>query len=368
MRKSENLKLPLLDPQDLVQRNNINALVEDLDEKLFKKTTAALFGMTASAVPDDVLAFLGQYNQHWWSVLHGQAYSYYREVQSKISSSYTIVGTYMSVQYAKSISIDPDSGDISLIDPTTLMCRDSSSSVTTFCSTLCELAPVYILATENSGDQHIFYIPDGATYTDSTRSGTAAYTIAGRHNSSTGVTYVNLSTGAPEALIASLVTSEIVNVPAGATTYVHSSDRNAYPDSGTVDDLTYQYLGIPFENAVTAPRIETGSYVGTGTYGEGNPNSLTFDEAPDMVILLGYLDDTSCKNVFGNEGSWSSVMCKVTTKTSFQAHSGFGNSTTSTRYCKRSSDGKTYSWYHTNNSSFQFNYSERVYFYAAVYF
>lgn len=33
---------------------------------LLKDTTAALFGLDVSNVPDDVLAFLGKYNQYWW--------------------------------------------------------------------------------------------------------------------------------------------------------------------------------------------------------------------------------------------------------------------------------------------------------------
>lgn len=34
------------------------------------------------------------------------------------------------------------------------------------------------------------------------------------------------------------------------TDYVYSFSRNAYPDSGTVGNYTYTYLGIPFENAM----------------------------------------------------------------------------------------------------------------------
>lgn len=35
------------------------------------------------------------------------------------------------------------------------------------------------------------------------------------------------------------------------------------------------------------PKIQTGSYVGTGTYGSSNPCSLTFDFVPQLVILAG---------------------------------------------------------------------------------
>lgn len=36
----------------------------------------------------------------------------------------------------------------------------------------------------------------------------------------------------------------------GGTDYVYSFSRDAYPDSGTVGNYTYTYLGIPFENAM----------------------------------------------------------------------------------------------------------------------
>lgn len=69
--------------------------------------------------------------------------------------------------------------------------------------------------------------------------------------------------------------------------YLQSSDRNAYPDSGTQDGYEYEYLGIPFDNAATGSKIETGSYVGTGTFGQANPNTLTFAFVPKIVIVFG---------------------------------------------------------------------------------
>lgn len=68
--------------------------------------------------------------------------------------------------------------------------------------------------------------------------------------------------------------------------YLTSADRNAYPDGIDYED-EYEYLGIPFGNAVTAPTVETGSYKGTGTYGRSNPNSLTFDSIPLFVLIFG---------------------------------------------------------------------------------
>lgn len=71
---------------------------------------------------------------------------------------------------------------------------------------------------------------------------------------------------------------------AGSMIYRHSADRNAYPDDGMQDGYEYKYLGIPFDNVVTAPKIETGKYRGAG-YGPSNPTSITFSFIPKVVIL-----------------------------------------------------------------------------------
>ncbi len=64
-------------------------------------------------------------------------------------------------------------------------------------------------------------------------------------------------------------------------------------------------------------KIVTGSYVGTGTYGESNPNSLTFDFEPKFVLIfwaeagnanngMAYLtDEGGCSyKPAGSNGQW----------------------------------------------------------------
>ena len=71
-------------------------------------------------------------------------------------------------------------------------------------------------------------------------------------------------------------------IPAGThVDYLTSTDRNAYTD-GTVDNTTITYLGQLGGGA----RIEVGSYVGTGTYGKSNPNTLTFGVEPQLVAIF----------------------------------------------------------------------------------
>lgn len=52
------------------------------------------------------------------------------------------------------------------------------------------------------------------------------------------------------------------------------------------DGRVYQYLGIPFENAATAPKLEAGRYVGVGLCGAENPTVLQFSFAPKLVLVF----------------------------------------------------------------------------------
>lgn len=239
---------------------------------LLKDATAALFGLDTSAVPNDVLAFLGRYNCHWWSVLHGQARVEYKE--KRTLSAQSIECSNMkgngTVTYADSITIDQSSGAISLVSPetTTFAAKNTAAQNETVLLSLRGkyLTDIRLDSASSVSTGVIVYVPVNAEYM-----ATDAYIGYSGFKAST--CYV--------------VSAEVVNIPAGETTYVHSTDRNAYPDSGTVDGLTYQYLGIPFQNAVTAPKIESGLYTGTGTFGADNPNSLTFGFVPDLVLIIG---------------------------------------------------------------------------------
>lgn len=72
-------------------------------------------------------------------------------------------------------------------------------------------------------------------------------------------------------------------IPAGTTIdYPVSTNRNAYT-GGTSGSTTIEYFG----NLGDKSRAKIISYVGTGTYGSDNPNSLHFGFVPDLVIICG---------------------------------------------------------------------------------
>lgn len=104
--------------------------------------------------------------------------------------------------------------------------------------------------------------------------------------------------------------------------------------------------------------IVTGSYVGTGTYGPGNPNSITADFPIKLAIIIRY---SSGRNMITPEFS---SMSQAFLTTSFVNGAGFPYNTSDLTYGKMSSDGKTYSWYHSTNVNYQQNTSGYTYYYV----
>ena len=61
-----------------------------------------------------------------------------------------------------------------------------------------------------------------------------------------------------------------------------------YTDLEELADRLKSYFGVS-----SAARVENGSYTGTGTAGEENPNALTFSFAPKLVIIQHAGDGTT---------------------------------------------------------------------------
>lgn len=330
---------------DMVRADDPTQAGTPLNKATFlKDATAALFGLGTGAVPDDVLAELGKYKQYWWR-RRTPSYVQYIEQRSDIQSTYDIIRRSIPLTYSKDIHITPETGEISLVSPTKLELgngeREDAERVG---STLAAEAPCYIQTTVENG-AGIYYLPLGTTYStfDST-------TLRRNYGS-----YYYVILNYPASPQGQVVTSVPSNVPAGEWEYLTSSDRNAYPDSGTQDGYEYEYLGVPFDNAVTAPKIEVGSYVGTGTYGQANPNTVTFGFVPKLVWIYEantrYISTSA-----GYNGLWFASWPYL----SYLLDSG----TTVTRYASLS--GKTLSWYESSSAFNQLNYSEKVYTYIAI--
>lgn len=275
-------------------------------DTLLKDATAAMFGLGTDAVPNDVLSWIGKYNQYWWS----RRVMCYKEKQVFHSSEYNLAtGSGGNIQYSDSINISQVDGAITLVSPKTLSAWGALD--------LYVLRNKYCIPTDGNTPRNAVVYLNSNVIIDKYSS-----TIVIRNYSE--------------------VTSELG--PSDNAEYVQSSDRSAYPDSGEQDGYEYQYLGVPFENAVSAPKIETGSYVGTGTYGSNNKNSLTFGIEPLVVMV--------CRS---DSSSYASFLnpCK---KSAGYENYGLSNLTWS---------DKSLSWNNQYDADYQLNSSNTTYYYIA---
>ena len=59
----------------------------------------------------------------------------------------------------------------------------------------------------------------------------------------------------------------------------------SFDDNAVKEYIDQQINELKQQISETSVKIVTGSYVGTGTYGEDNPNTLTFDFEPKVVMI-----------------------------------------------------------------------------------
>lgn len=106
---------------------------------------------------------------------------------------------------------------------------------------------------------------------------------------------------------------------------------------------TIEYLGKLGDKA----RVQVVSYVGTGTYGSSNPNSLTFDFVPKMLFVVGYYTSDCPYFMFATE------------KASYAHYSSQSYRLTFTLW------NKTVKWYY-DNADGQLNLSDLNYDAVAI--
>lgn len=296
---------------------------------LLKDATAEKFGLGSEAVLDDVFAFLGKYNQHSWQ----RRTKNFLEVKALADGNKIATDTYSTVQYSSSIAIDAD-GNVSLVNPSSIALN---LSYTTAYSDLVALAPCYITSGINNGA--IYYLPSGAT---------------GSQDSSSSV-WLSVSQDALIVGDPSDTTLRVLRVFSessyGEPEILFSGNRNEYPDSGTSDGYEYEYRGIPYANILIAPRIATGSYIGTGTYGEENPIQLTFDFVPRFVFVQAR----------------TSVTLEILPFVHGLKYTGHNTSSGSSSYVAYVSwNEKMVSWYAESGAVYMMNESGMTYNYVAI--
>lgn len=116
-------------------------------------------------------------------------------------------------------------------------------------------------------------------------------------------------------------------------------------------NTTIEYLGCLGDKA----RVQVVSYVGTGTYGADNPNSLTFYFVPKIIFWVG-----------GFSAGFRTYAFPAKLSTDYSQKDAIGSGANGYRYTKVSNDKKTIMWYHTTSSVYQLNSSESLYAVIAI--
>lgn len=145
-------------------------------------------------------------------------------------------------------------------------------------------------------------------------------------------------------------------------TYVNSPDHNAYPPAVS-DGFTYTLLG---QFANLGAKIATGSYTGTGTYGSSNPNSLTFDFEPKLILIPLHTGSDSYGLWYQSlvpKDNYYTIIPFSNVPTEYTRGAGFGV-TSSDVFGKKA--GNTLYWYNTSSAYNQFNAAATDYYWVAI--
>ena len=131
-------------------------------------------------------------------------------------------------------------------------------------------------------------------------------------------------------------------------------------DSSMLPDEALVILKTLVDNAQTSAdekaKIQTGSYVGTGTYGESNPNSLTFDFEPKLIMVSGT----------GNDYYYHRLIIPFRGYGFAFISSQYSSATGGAHGVAATFSGNTVSWYNIGGSGYQFNGKNVTYVYCAI--
>lgn len=298
---------------DYLKRNN-----------LFSPETAALFGLAQPERLDEVMRMLARYQMHWWKRRFNRGVNWYARKSICNDSCFVgINGTRIS--YADDYEVD-ENGVVTLYNARTyiLPLTKPEEEITLFNGKYCQGF--------STNANAVWYVAEDAKLLMSETSTRSSFTFL-RGETYTMQPYQNLDVDAWE--------------------YLSSTQRDAYPDKAIVDDFEYEYLGVALENTIFAPRIATGSYLGTGSGGESYPSQLTFSFAPKILVL-------GCRGEERNGGLWV-ILCEKYGQSyaiwAGREHRGFGLAS--------SVSGNTVSWYGADAIQ-QGNIARVVYEYVAI--
>lgn len=157
---------------------------------------------------------------------------------------------------------------------------------------------------------------------------------------------------------ANTAASPTLNINSLGAKSIINGITNTYITTG--DILTgmtayFQYNGTYWVLLNPATRMVFGTYIGAGAYGSGNPNTLTFNFAPKLVVVQPRSADG-----IGAGFVWLNGATKAT------AYSSIGGSGSASYTVTLIWSGTGLSWYSTTDASTQLNFGGNEYAYMAL--
>lgn len=335
---------------------------------LLKDATAALYGLGTESVPDDVLKKLSEAalvgvipsvsrsEMTIGEVSIGQVINFEGTEMLCCASGYPTGGTKLFIKNTVTENTYPVTDNLgaanaffsrfssafqSICVPVTI---GSMSNVKCFNLSYKELG-----GTENNGDgTAIPYFDSNAKRATGvmymTRTGSAPY--YGYINADGSVMYASNSGNRNFRPVFVISDNTKVYLDADGRYY---AEQKITPEQNILEDALGNILMV-----LPGTQIETGSYVGTGTYGESNPTSLTFGFEPKVVFIFGSASDSG----FMIPWYWDNNM----TASRFTVF--YGNSVVQGGYGRK--EGNTITLASTKSARQQFNDSSYTYYYTAI--
>lgn len=142
-----------------------------------------------------------------------------------------------------------------------------------------------------------------------------------------------------------------------ATAALYGLDATAVPDEVLVEARSL--ISTAQSTADSKCKIVSGSYVGTGTYGGDNKNSLTFDGKPKLLIV-----SSTVSSAYGGSRTYPQLVFVYGQSGSIASLITNGSDIFASATVSRS--GNTVSWYSEDASAQQLNVSGTTYNYIAI--
>lgn len=323
-------------------------------------------------------------NSTWETVYTGLNLSYQDTISSGSSVQYRVCATALGQTGDYS---DPQTVNLRQISPTpTLTMPGTVDLFTTYTISWGAVANAdgYIVQKQvNDGDWTQVYKGSGTSFQDSTFYLSTKYRIASTISAGDGYQSpwsqeyqlsINMS-GTPIQMTINQDGSYNELYPTTLIGNILGMDKYGYSQQQILSDTTKGVLGLE-DNAIpdqafsvlqsaisSGAKIETGSYVGTGKYGQDDPTKITFGFVPKFVLISSRQND-------GHWAIFNTEQLAAKYKTSGGYIEILGFNSTSNHFARI--NGTELEWYASNDSNASYsglnqqNLSGVTYYYIAI--